>query len=694
MLFIFVGKEGTVIEIFKLFGKILVENDEANKSIQDTTDKAEKTSGSFLKGIGSAAKWGAALVGAGVAAVGAVAGVVAATSELNSDLARLKANASDMGFDYKNIEAGFKKVAAVTGETDSAVETLSNLMQTGFSDVQMAQVIDEINGAAIRFSDTLKTEGIADGIQETFATGEAIGMFGELLERSGVDLEVFNEGLAKAAKSGTETDYVLQQLADLGLASAYEEYKKINPEISAAAEASTNLEVAFANFGLALNPLITKIKEVTTAFLEWVTNSPTIQGAMDTINNVINSFDPSAMTSGFSSIKEAVTNAFDFIQPYVMAVLEPVVAFVQEQVQKIVSFWQENGQQIIAAVKNAFEGIKAIIDFVMPAVQFVIEMVWTAIKQVISGALDIIMGLVKTFSGLFTGDFEKMWEGVKQIFKGAIDLVIGWLTLTFVGGIRTLLTNLGKNAINLVKSMWDDIVKFFKEFGTKAQGLVDDMAKGVVNYFKNLLTQAQNIFGTLRTFGTSVWNSIKETILGVARSIWEGVKSNFDNMLSSIRNIFGTAKSTIQGIWETVMSYFRGINLYSVGTDIIRGLINGIGSMASDVWNKAKSIANSIGDSIKSTLQIKSPSKVTMQLGEWTGEGLEQGLESSIPSISKVAQKMAVAAVPNMQTSNINNSRTFTPVIHNNYYTSAPSASELARKQKQQQQILAMEWGV
>ena len=92
-----------------------------------------------------------------------------------------------MGFDYKNIEDGFKKVAAVTGEADSAVETLSNLMQSGFNDQQLASVIDDINGAAIRFSDTLKTEGIADGIQETFATGEAIGMFGELLERSGVD---------------------------------------------------------------------------------------------------------------------------------------------------------------------------------------------------------------------------------------------------------------------------------------------------------------------------------------------------------------------------------------------------------------------------------------------------------------------------------------------------------------------------
>ena len=515
--------------------------------------------------------------------------MVAATSELNSDLARLKANASNMGFDYKNIEAGFRKVAAVTGETDSAVETLSNLMQTGFSEVQMAQVINDINGAAIRFSDTLKTEGIADGIQETFATGKAIGMFGELLERSGVDLEKFNEGLAKAQKSGSETDYVLQQLADLGLASAYEEYKKINPEIAAATEASTNLEIAFANFGLALNPFVTKIKEVTTAFLEWITNSPTIQNAMTTINNVINSFDPSSMTSGFASIKEAVTNAFEFIQPYVMKVLTPVVDFVQQQVQKIVSFWQENGQQIIQAVKNAFEGIKAVVDFVMPAVLFAIDFVWTAIKQVISGALDVITGLVKVFTGLFTGDFEKMWEGVKDIFKGAIDLILGVMSLTFVGGIRTAITNLAKTVITAIKTKWTTITSLFQGGATGVINLVIKMASSVFNAAKSLAT-------------------------------------NFVNTIVGLKNNVVTKFTEIK---TAIINTVKGIDLVKIGKEVVNGLIIGIGNMFANVKGKISELANLIPDWTKKVLGIKSPSRIMMELGEWIGIGLADGIKST-----------------------------------------------------------------
>ena len=152
------------MEIFKLFGSILIDNDDANKSIRKTEQNAEGLGQKFQNGIQTAGRWGKAIATGATVAGGAIVGFVAATTDLNRDLARLRTNATNMNYDLGNVEEQFKKVAQVTGETDSAVETLSNLMQSGFSDVEMASVIDDINGAAIRFSDTLKTEGIADGI--------------------------------------------------------------------------------------------------------------------------------------------------------------------------------------------------------------------------------------------------------------------------------------------------------------------------------------------------------------------------------------------------------------------------------------------------------------------------------------------------------------------------------------------------
>ena len=52
------------IEVFKLFGSIMVKNDEANKNISKTEEKAEGLGKKLIGGIGTAAKWGAAVAAA------------------------------------------------------------------------------------------------------------------------------------------------------------------------------------------------------------------------------------------------------------------------------------------------------------------------------------------------------------------------------------------------------------------------------------------------------------------------------------------------------------------------------------------------------------------------------------------------------------------------------------------------------
>ncbi|WP_053178031.1 phage tail tape measure protein [Peribacillus loiseleuriae] len=357
----------------------------------------------------------------------------------------------------------------------------------------------------------------------------------------------------------------------------------------------------------------------------------------------------SSLSGVWGSLRDQMSSAFSGIKDIAIQIFSAVASFLGEKFSEIKKFWDENGTQILEAISNVFKGIMAVIEFVMPAVLFIIQMVWTAIKQVIDGALNVIMGLIKVFSGLFTGDFGKMWEGIKQIFMGAIDVIIGWMTLTFVGGLRTLLTNLAKLGVNLVKGLADGIVGLFKSFTTTGSNLAKGMVDGVLGFFRNLYSQATNIFGTLRTFGASIWNSISQTILGIARNIWNGVVTNFTNMVTGIRNIFSTVRTTIESIWNGVMSFFRGINLTQIGKDIIKGLINGIGSMASAVWEKTKEIANGIISSMKKALDIHSPSKETEKIGKETGAGVVVGLSKQEKAVAAAAKKVAQAAAKNFK---------------------------------------------
>lgn len=318
----------------------------------------------------------------------------------------------------------------------------------------------------------------------------------------------------------------------------------------------------------------------------------------------------------FNRIKEAVTTAFGI-----------VASFVGEKIAQIKQFWDSNGAQILTAVENVFNGIMAVIDFVMPAVLFIIKMVWTAIKQVINGALNVIMGVIKVFSGLFTGDFGKMWEGIKQIFFGAIDLVVGWMSLTFIGGLRRIFTNLLTFAVNIVRNLWTGIVNLFRSFSSTGVNIANGLVSRVLGFFRNLYNSASSIFTMLRNFGASIWNALKQTVVSIAQSIWRITVQRFTSMVNSIRNIFSTVKNTISSIWGGVMDFFRGINLKEIGKNIIQGLINGIGSMASSLVDKVKGVVDNAIEGAKNLLGINSPSRVFMEFGEFTGEGYNVGLE-------------------------------------------------------------------
>jgi TP901 family phage tail tape measure protein len=377
-----------------------------------------------------------------------------------------------------------------------------------------------------------------------------------------------------------------------------------------------------------------------------------------------------ALWNKSETFRNSVTEIFNKVKDVAVQAFGIVSSFIQEKLGAIKTFWDENGSQFLQAVENVFNGIMAVVNFVMPAIKFIIEMVWTAIKQVISGALEVIMGVIKVFSGLFTGDFGKMWEGIKQIFFGAIDVVIGWMTLTFVGGLKTLFLNLAKSGLNIVKGLADGIVNFFKSFATTGQNLANGFVNSIVGFFRNLVDAVITLFNLFRARGASqfeafrgvvmsIFNSIKSGLMAIwnglisfltngASIIWNGVTAAFRGMLNGISSIFGTIKGTVQGIWNGVVSFFNGINLFSIGKNIIQGLANGIGSMASAVWEKAKSIASGIGNSIKKALQIKSPSRVMMGLGEFAGEGLAVGLENTISKIQGAAGEMALASVPNI----------------------------------------------
>ncbi len=217
--------------------------------------------GGGLENVGSTAKTVATAVVATAAGIlASLTSLVDKTKELRQDLSRLEQNATSTGNSFETVHGQMSKLVALTDETDSSVEALSNIMASGFEDAKIVDVVNALSGAVINFPDTLKIESLADGLQETLATGQATGQFAELIERMGGSLDDFNSSLEEAATAADKQQAALDWLAKSGLAEVNEAYKEANAGMLEAAEAEYELNEAMAGLATVVEPVLTALK--------------------------------------------------------------------------------------------------------------------------------------------------------------------------------------------------------------------------------------------------------------------------------------------------------------------------------------------------------------------------------------------------------------------------------------------------
>ena len=207
-------------------------------------------------------------------AYSSVTGFVEQTAEYRQKLSFLEQNAATRGFDFEILKTDLTEVQGITRDAASAIETLSNLLAADPNEWQLEKAIDNLAGAVISFPDTLKFESLADGLQETIATGSATGQFGELLERLEIDVDEFNEALEKSETKSGDLEIALAYLAKHGMSDVYEKWKQNNQAMVEAQQTQAELEAELARFGGTLeNYIVTPVKSLLVDALGWVNDT-------------------------------------------------------------------------------------------------------------------------------------------------------------------------------------------------------------------------------------------------------------------------------------------------------------------------------------------------------------------------------------------------------------------------------------
>ncbi|MGN8648313.1 hypothetical protein ACTNEO_19915 [Gracilibacillus sp. HCP3S3_G5_1] len=265
---------------------------------------------------------------------------------------------------------------------------------------------------------------------------------------------------------------------------------------------------------------------------------------------------------------------------------------------------------------------------------------------------------------------------------GQIIIVIGNLMtiLPALGGLFTALTGPVGIVIAVITALiaigvalyknWDEVVEFGQKIWSKLLNFLTNLLKSIMNSFTNALNwiddktngNFKSVTDAIRKYLNMAVDIIKRIIQFWKDTFKNGlkflkslIKGDFRGMKDAVSDQMENIRSTISAIWDKVKDFLSGIDLKQIGKDIIQGLINGVKDMAGKVVESVKGVVDGAIDGAKKLLGIKSPSRVFMEIGEFSGEGLEKGLQQMGGRVAKAGQRLADNSIPDVEQQNLTN---------------------------------------
>ncbi|MBR5786255.1 MAG: hypothetical protein IKY41_06150 [Clostridia bacterium] len=414
------------MKIFEILGEIAIKNDEANKAIEETTQKAdegsEKTSTAFDK-IGAAALGiGKFVVGAGMAMGGAFVAAVEGTREYRAQMGLLDAAFQASGHSSAEAKNTYSELNAVLGDTEQAVEAAQHIALIADNEKEMNELVAIGTGIFSQYGASLPLEGLFEAVNHSASLGEVQSSLADALEWSGITVESFNEKLAACTTEEERQDLIMKTLKDT-YGAASEQYKATNADVMEARKAQERLTSAFAEFGRIGEPILTAVKNAVAGMVEKAV--PMLESLIKKVQDVRKWIKENKNT--VDAWKAAIVGASVAIGSFILIM---------------------NFSSIMTKAANAIKAVR----LAMLALN-------TAMRaNPIGLVVSLIAGLVAAFIYLWNNneDFRAFWIGLWDKLKSVCSSGVKWIKGKF-DDFKDTISNAKKRFEDLKKSIKDKI---------------------------------------------------------------------------------------------------------------------------------------------------------------------------------------------------------------------------------------------
>ena len=646
------------------------QTDKFGDEIDDAADKTDKASGKLEK-VGSVLKGLAVTAGAAVAAAGAaLAGLTKSfldlaesTREYREDQAKLDAAFTTAGFTAEQAGEAYTGFYAILGEEDRSVEAVNHLAKLCSTEEELAQWTDIAAGVWATFGDSLPIEGLTEAANETAKTGTITGQLADALNWAGVNEEAFQSALDGCSSEQERAALITDTLNGL-YQEAAENYKTLNGDVMEAQRAQALLTDAYAQLGAIAEPIMTTLKtmaaDVLTAMIPFVslmgeglqgvlngtagaaeTFAEGISGLVSILMEKLSTIVPvigEAILASLPVLLEAGVNIIATLVTGIVNALPQLAAAALSIVLQLVTSLTELAPQLLQAamqvVATLASGIATALPQLVPTiVQMVVQICQTLIANlplILDAALQLVSGLAQ---GILNA-LPVLIAALPEIINGIVTFLLDAIPQIIETGIQ-LLTSLVAALPDIITAIVAVIPQIIEGIITAVLNSIPQIIQAGIDLLVSLIQALPQIIATIVAaipqIITGIVNALINSIPQIIQAGVELLVSLIANLPTIIAEIVKAIPQIITGI---VSALGQGVSqIAEVGANLVRGLWQGIQSLAGWIWDKVSGWISGIWDGICSFFGINSPSKEMA----WVGEMLVEGLAGAIDTNGKEA---------------------------------------------------------
>ena len=640
------------MDLFRLVGRIAIDNAEANNEIDATTGRAESASGKMM---GAFKKIGGIVAGAfavdkikdfGLGCINAASDAAAASSQFTQVFGKMEKEASKnlkniadtAGVSENRMKGSYTKIAAFAKTTGADTATALSI-----ADRAMIAVADSAAFYDRSLEDT--TESLQSFLKGNYENDAALGLSCTETTRNAAAMKLFKD----------EFKNLSEEQKQQTLLKMVEDANKTSGALGQAArEANTwtnvtgNLKQSWTDFQAELGkPILEKVNtfvgnlagrlsDLTKKFTEGTNPTQKLMDKFKAFYDWAKKIGDYAKTSlkpifddlkkAFDKIKDALQPLIDKVKDYVESgeLAEDVTQAIKDAIDLLVAVYKDAKEiikDIVQAFKDVYEwGKKHETTVQLIATAFgtlTAAIIAYNIAQAISNAggiaqlaqlaiLQVQLWALTAAETIATGA-TTAFGAVMAFVTSPVTLVIlaiGALVAIFIllwnkcDGFRNFFLNLW----DVIKAKWSECKPYFEEIW-KGVKLAFEITKDfLIAAFKVAWESIKLVWSVVVAYFKMIWNNIKavfsvvKTVLvGFFKTAWEAIKL----VWAVVGGYFKAIWNTIKGVFAVVKSVLSGD--FKGAWEAIKGIVAGWADYFKNVWNKIKNVFASVKTWFSST---------------------------------------------------------------------------------------------